>query len=219
MKILVVEDDQNLANGLILALKHEKHTVFHVSSGRKATNDIETIKPDLVLLDLGLPDLDGLSVIRKINTNNNQPFILVITARGSINDKINGLDLGADDYLSKPFEVMELLARIRALERRFNKTSIRELKIGPVILSTTSNLVKIDGREVDLTRREYFLLKTLMEGAGMVLSREQLESKIYKLDKHLTSNSIEVHIHNLRKKIYPEFIKTIRGIGYTVNNK
>ena len=217
MQILLVEDDLSLADGLQNALKRAGFAVNHVATGRLALQACRTEAPDIVILDLGLPDMDGLSVLRQMRDSDMKPLVLVLTARDATADKVTGLDLGADDYMAKPFEISELVARLRALERRISSARSSEITIGSVTLDTSSHAVSVDGRQVELPRREFMLLKTLMENPGRIQSRQSLESRLYSWDEEISSNSIEVHIHHLRKKISPEFIKTVRGVGYTVS--
>jgi DNA-binding response OmpR family regulator len=217
MQILLVEDDLSLADGLQRALRREGFTVNHVDRGKTALLAIETQPPDLVILDLGLPDMGGLDVLRDIRRSAANPLVMVLTARDTTADKVTGLDRGADDYLAKPFEMSELLARLRALERRVSAVRSSEITLGPVVLDTLTHQVTVDGRPVELPRREFMLLKLLMENPGRILSRESLESRLYGWGEEVSSNSVEVHIHHLRKKIAPEFIKTVRGVGYTVS--
>ncbi len=216
MQILLVEDDLSLADSLATALKREGFTVNHVATGKAALLAAETAPPELVILDLGLPDMDGLMVLKQLHKGKTPLLVLVLTARNTTEDKVSGLNLGADDYLAKPFEMPELLARLRALERRTALHQTNEISIGPVALDTVTYEVSVDGNKIELTRREFMLLKALMEKPGRVLSRNKLESSLYGWGEELASNSIEVHIHNLRKKLSPGFIKTVRGIGYTV---
>lgn len=216
MHILLVEDDLALAASLTTALTSEGFTTNHVTSGKAALLAVETEPPQLLILDLGLPDMDGLDVLKQLQQGKKPQFVLVLTARNTTEDKVGGLNLGADDYLAKPFEMSELFARLRALERRTASQQTTDISIGPVILDTVKYEVSVDGNEVELTRREFMLLKALMENPGRVLSRNKLESRLYGWGEELASNSIDVHIHNLRKKLPPGFIKTIRGIGYTI---
>jgi len=216
MRILLVEDDISLANGLKTAFRREGFITNHVTSGHEALEAIRTDATELVILDLGLPDMDGLEVLRQLHRHRNPPLVMVLTARDTTEDKVSGLDHGADDYLAKPFEMTELLARLRALERRTTGTQTTDISIGPVTLDTSTHDVSINNTGIELTRREFMLLKALMETPGRVLSREQLESRLYGWGEELASNSIEVHVHNLRKKLPADFIKTIRGVGYTV---
>lgn len=217
MQILLVEDDLSLADGLQSALRREGFAVNHVSNGRQALQACSTDAPAIVILDLGLPDMDGLEVLRRLRSGAHQPLVLVLTARDTTADKVAGLDRGADDYMAKPFETPELLARLRALERRISAAHTSQITIGSVTLDTATHRVTVDGKQIELPRREFMLLKTLMENPGRIQSRQGLEAKLYSWGEEISSNSIEVHIHHLRKKIAPEFIRTIRGVGYTVN--
>lgn len=218
MQILLVEDDLSLANGLQQALNKEGLMVNHVTRGKEAIHTVKTLSPDILILDLGLPDMDGLDVIKALRKQNLLIPILVLTARSSVADKVSGLDLGADDYLAKPFELSELLARIRVLERRISTSSVSNIiTIGTVSLDTGSMQVKINDQETLLAKTEYMLLKALMQNAGRVQTRDSLESTLHSWGDEISSNALEVHIHHLRKKIGAEFIKTIRGVGYTVN--
>ena len=216
MRILLVEDDPSLANGLQTALRREGLAVDHVTTGKAALQMVQADAPDLIILDLGLPDMDGLEVLNSLRSGQQAPLVMVLTARDTTADKISGLDRGADDYLAKPFEMPELLARLRALERRITAVQTSDITIGPVTLDTLTHTLSVGGQDVELPRREFMLLKALMENPGRVMSREKLESRLYGWGEELASNSIEVHIHHLRKKIPAGFIKTIRGIGYTV---
>ena len=216
MQILLVEDDLSLADSLIIALKREGFTINHVATGKEALLAAKTEPPELVILDLGLPDMDGLVVLKQLHQGKTPLLVLVLTARNTTQDKVSGLNLGADDYLAKPFEMPELLARLRALQRRVATVQTTDITIGPVVLDTLSYGVSVEGNMIEITRREFMLLKALMEYPGQVLSRDKLESRLYGWGEELSSNSIEVHIHNLRKKVPTGFIKTIRGIGYTI---
>jgi two-component system OmpR family response regulator len=218
MQVLLVEDDLPLADGLTTALKREGFTVNHVANGKAALLAAETVPPELVILDLGLPDMDGLDVLKQLHKGKTPLLVLVLTARNTTEDKVSGLNLGADDYLAKPFEMPELLARLRALERRTALHQATDISIGPVTLDTVTFEVRVDGDQIELTRREFMLLKALMEKPGRVLSRDNLESSLYGWGEELASNSIEVHIHNLRKKLVAGFIKTVRGIGYSIRD-
>ena len=217
MQILLVEDDLLLADGLRTGLRREGFAVNHVATGKAALSTFSAEKPEIVILDLGLPDMDGLKVLEHLRTGDKGPSVLILTARDTTEDKVSGLDLGADDYLVKPFEMPELLARLRALERRTTAVQTSKISIGPVVLDTLTHRVSVDGEELELPRREYMLLKALMENSGRILSRESLEEKLYGWGEELASNSIEVHVHHLRRKIQAEFIKTVRGVGYTVS--
>ena len=216
MNILLVEDDVALANALVKTLTHEGFVVNHLKHGQQAISVVKTEPTDIVILDLGLPDMDGLDVLRAIRQHTAQLPVLILTARSSIDDKVSGLDLGADDYLAKPFEVDELLARLRVVERRSSSSKHAGLHIGDVVLDTACYGLSVANEAVDISRREFTLLKALMENAGRVLTRESLESKLYSWNEEVASNTIEVHIHHLRKKLPKGFIKTLRGVGYIV---
>ncbi len=216
MQILLVEDDLSLADGLQTALKRQGFSVNHVATGRAALQAITAEQPEIIILDLGLPDMDGLEVLRQLRSGDSKSLVMVLTARDTTADKITGLDRGADDYLGKPFDTPELLARLRALERRVSAVQTAAITIGAVTLDTLSHTARAGERDIDLPRREFMLLKALMEQPGHIHSRQSLESKLYGWGEELASNSIEVHIHHLRKKLPGDFIKTIRGVGYTV---
>lgn len=219
MQVLLIEDDTSLAQGLITSLTRERFAVNHLTHGKQALASIKTELPDIVILDLGLPDIDGNDVLKGIRKINAELPVLLLTARTTLQDKITGLDSGADDYLAKPFEMAELLARLRVFERRLSSTKHAGLTIGNVTLDQSSHLASVDGEVIDLSRREFMLLKALMENAGRIQTRESLESKLYSWGDEVASNTIEVHIHHLRKKLPADFIKTVRGVGYTVKLK
>lgn len=219
MQVLLIEDDASLAQGLIRSLRHERFTVNHLSLGRQAINSIKTTPPDMVILDLGLPDMDGTLVLAEIRKLDPALPVLVLTARSSINDRVSGLDAGADDYLAKPFDINELLARLRVFERRLSSQQHAALQIGGVALDNKTLQLLVDGQQVELSRREFMLLKILMENAGRVQTRDSLESKLYSWGEEVASNAIEVHVHHLRKKLPEGFIKTIRGVGYQITTK
>jgi len=216
VRLLLVEDNPSLASGLSLALSNKGFTINHVSKGQQALQAVQNDKPDIVTLDLGLPDMDGLEVLRQIRKLDSELPVLILTARDSIEDKVSGLDLGADDYLCKPFEIEELEARLRVLERRLGTASSSKIEFDNIILDTATLEVIQEGISVDLSRREYTLLKSLLMNAGKVLTRDSLEDKLYSWGEEVASNAIEVHIHHLRKKLGANLIKTVRGVGYTI---
>lgn len=216
MQILLVEDDKSLTAGLSKALANEGFSVNPVASGKAALHVVATETPDIIVLDLGLPDMDGLDVLQKLRQSKSQVPVLVLTARGSTDARVTGLDQGADDYLAKPFEMSELVARLRVIERRLGTSVTATIQIGDVALDTLQRLVSKDGKPIDLSRREYDLLKLLMENAGNVQTREHLETHLYAWGDEIASNSIEVHVHHLRKKLGNELIRTVRGVGYTI---
>ncbi|MGB5625670.1 MAG: response regulator [Woeseiaceae bacterium] len=216
MQVLLVEDDQSLATGLCKALRNEGFVTNHVALGKAALHAVGVEPPDIVVLDLGLPDMDGLDVLKHIRASGSQIPILILTARSSIDARVSGLDGGADDYLSKPFETPELIARLRVIERRLSSTKESAIRVGDVSLDTLSRQVLCRGEPVELARREYMVLKSLLENCGKIQTREQLESRLYSWGEEVSSNALEVHVHHLRKKLGNDFIKTVRGVGYTV---
>ena len=217
MHILVIEDDQALAAGLSTALRRKSYAVNVVSRGKDALHVIRTETPDIAILDLGLPDMDGIDLLKQARREHPALQILVLTARSHIDEKIIGLDSGADDYLAKPFEMSELLARLRVLERRLGSANTTEISVGEVTLNTATNTVLLKANELDLSRREFMLLRSLMENVGRVQTRNTLETRLYSWGEEVASNALEVHIHKLRKKSGADFIKTVRGVGYRVN--
>lgn len=216
MRILLVEDDESLASGLASALTRANHLVEHVNDGQKAVDAFNVGGFDMAILDLGLPKLDGTEVLKIIRQKSNHIPVLILSARDATKDRILGLDLGADDYLTKPFELDELMARIRVLERRQSGKSQNLLEMGHLSLDLASFTVKWKGELLDLQRREFTLIKKLAENPQQVFSRSQLEESLYGWGDGVESNTIDVHVHNLRKKISPDIIKTIRGIGYRI---
>lgn len=216
MRLLLVEDDELLAQGLVVSLKKQGYAVEHASTQQQAEQFIAATEFALVVLDLGLPDGDGLSVLKTLKRKQQQTAVIILTARNSLDDKVAGLDLGADDYLAKPFEPEELFARLRVIGRRFTQQTSSTLSCQQVTLDVASHEVVAAGKSLELPRKEFMLLKALMENAGRVLSKTQLEEKLYDWGETLGSNAIEVHIHHLRKKMPADFIKTLRGIGYVI---
>jgi DNA-binding response OmpR family regulator len=211
-----VEDDRPLASGLRKALMSQGFTVNHVETGKAALHVLVTEPPDLLVLDIGLPDMSGLDVLKTLRRQGQTLPVILLTARDSVDDKVVGLDTGADDYLAKPFDMTELLARLRVIERRLSKVQSSRITIGTVSLDTTEQRLWVRGEEVELPRREYMLLKNLMENAGRVQTRAVLESRLYSWGEEIASNALEVHVHHLRKKLGNDFIRTIRGVGYKV---
>jgi DNA-binding response OmpR family regulator len=174
--------------------------------------------PDIVILDLGLPDIDGLDLLRHIRQRSATLPVLILTARSSIDARVSGLQGGADDYLPKPFEMPELIARLRVIERRLSTTGENRFREGDIELDTTGQQVYRAGQLVELPRREFMVLKILMENSGKVVTRQQLESRLYAWGEEIASNALEVHVHHLRKKLGNELIRTVRGVGYTIRS-
>ncbi|MEJ2129538.1 MAG: response regulator transcription factor [Woeseiaceae bacterium] len=217
MQILLVEDDHSLASGLCKALRNEGFVTNHVSEGKDALNVVDVDPPDIVVLDLGLPDMDGLEVLQAIRRRSSIP-VLILTARSSVDARVSGLDSGADDYLPKPFEIPELIARLKVIERRLSTSQESLISAGAVSLDVISQQVFRDGVAVELPRREYMVLKSLMENKGRVQTRQQLENRLYAWGEEVASNAVEVHVHHLRKKLGNDLIKTIRGVGYSIGS-
>ncbi len=215
MRILILEDDAQLASGLVQSLQSQQYTVDHFSTVALGLNAVQQEHYDLVLLDLGLPDADGFSFLKSFRKDHDTP-VLILTARDSVDDKITGLDLGCDDYLPKPFDLNELQARMRALLRRSSGRSSNELQYADVLIDLQSRVVTYQGKQINLSRREFNLLEVLMKNQGKVMTRTALEQTLYSWQDDIESNALEVHIHNLRKKLYSTVIKTVRGVGYTV---
>lgn len=214
MRILLVEDDALLASGLLLALQRAHYVTEHVADGEAALRALADNGFDLVVLDLGLPLLDGIGVIEAVRRRGNAIPVLVLSARDATRDRIQALDLGADDYLVKPFDLDELLARIRVLERRRSGLPVNQLRQGDLVLDLGNMTVWWQDRQVELQHREIMLLKRLLENPQKVFSRAQLEEYLYGWGEGIASNAIDVYVHHLRKKISPGVIKTIRGLGY-----
>ena len=219
MHLLLVEDDQLVAQGLIRSLRQEGYSVEHSGTVKHALQCISGGEIELVILDLGLPDGDGTQILKQIKQQKKIIPVVILTARSSIDDKVLGLDMGADDYLAKPFDPAELFARLRAASRRINHTHSSLLNCGDVVLDTSAHSACVSGEPLTLPRKEYMLLKALMENQGRVQSKQQLENKLYQWGEEVGSNTIEVHIHHLRKKFPKDFIKTLRGIGYVVGKR
>ena len=214
MRILLVEDEPTLAGQLRQALADAGYSVDHADNGRDAWY-MGGVQPyDAVVLDLGLPVLDGLTVLRRWRSEQMIAPVLILTARDQWHEKVTGIDAGADDYLTKPFHVEELLARVRALIRRASGQASCVLQCGTIMLDTRSARVSVDGRPVSLTSHEFKLLSYLMHHPNQVLSRSELSEHIYAQDSDRDSNTIEVFVARLRKKLPAGLIETVRGLGY-----
>ena len=218
MRILLVEDDPSLASGIRLALNPEHYTVDHLSDGVTALAALKESEPfDAVILDLGLPRMDGMQILEAVRRQGNRVPILVLTARDAVDERIAGLDAGADDYLTKPFEVAELKARLRALLRRSNDQVNSALACRGIHLDPLTMQVSFQGKPVALSRRELTLLQEFMSHPGRVFTRDTLTRLVYGWDEDVESNAIEVHVHHLRRKFFPSLIRTLRGIGYVMD--
>jgi two-component system OmpR family response regulator len=216
MRILIAEDDPVLADGLTRSLKHADYAVDFVNEGSEADHVLSTQNYDLVILDLGLPKLDGFEVLRRLRHRGSRVPVLVLTARDALDDRVKGLDLGADDYLTKPFELAELEARVRALIRRGHSGGGSLLTHGALTLDTAGRRALLNGEPLDLSARELGVLEVLMLRSGRVVNKEQLAEQLYGWDEEVGANAIEVYVHRLRRMLEPAgvAIRTIRGLGY-----
>lgn len=218
MKILVVEDDALLLQGLILAMQSEGYACDGVITARQAELSLQSGLYSLIVLDLGLPDEDGLHFLSRIRQEKCSLPVLILTARDTLDDRISGLDTGADDYLVKPFALEELNARIRALLRRHYNQGDNEITVANLRLNVTRRQVWLDEQPLELTPKEFALLSRLMQKAGSPVHREILYNDIYNWDNEPSTNTLEVHIHNLRDKVGKSRIRTVRGFGYQLEN-
>lgn len=219
MRLLIVEDDRLLGDALQAGMRQAGYAVDWVTDGEMANRalaDAELHGYAAVVLDLGLPKRDGLQVLKALRQRKSPLPVLVLTARDTVDDRIAGLDAGADDYLVKPFDMGELAARLRALIRRAEGRPAPVLECGDVRLDPAARTVCVDGAAVDLSAKEFALLHVLMLNAGRVLSRGQIEQQLYRWGDETGSNTIEVYIHHLRRKLGREVIRTVRGVGYAV---
>ena len=217
MRILVVEDEPTLQAQLVQAIEAAGHTVETAADGATARYLGEVEDFDAVVLDLGLPVVDGLSVLRHWRTQGRQMPVLILTARSAWHEKVSGMDAGADDYLAQPFHMEELLARLRALLRRLSPHSSAQWQCGSILLDTRQATVSVDGLPLVLTSHEFKILSLLMQRAGEVLSRTELSEHLYPHDSERDSTTIEVFVGRLRKKLPPGSIETVRGLGYRLH--
>ncbi len=211
-----MEDDPLLGDGLKLGLQGEGYTVDWLMDGRQALHSLLTESFDLVVLDLGLPGMDGMDVLKAIRGKGLKLPVLILTARDAVGDRVSGLDQGADDYLTKPFDLEELAARLRSLLRRSQDRAAPVLEHGDVSLDPAAREVRRAGEKVELSRKEFTVLRYLLEHRGRVVSRERLEQALYGWDTEIESNALEVHVHKLRKKLGAGLIATVRGVGYRI---
>jgi len=217
MRVLVVEDDPMIGEAVVAGLAADGYAVDWVRDGRAADLSLDTHAYSLVLLDLGLPRRDGIDTLKSLRARQVDVPVLIITARDTVADRIAGLDAGADDYLVKPFDLHELSARVRALLRRAAGRAQPVLTHGALSLNPATHEVLQKGQAIDLSAREFALLFALAERAGGVVSRAQLEEKLYGWNEAVGSNAVEVHIHNLRKKLGESLIRNVRGLGYKLD--
>jgi two-component system response regulator QseB len=219
MRLLLVEDDRSLGEGILTALKAEGYTLDWLQDGTSALHALSSELFDLAILDLGLPGMDGLQVLKALRDRHNSVPVLILTARDGVRDRIAGLDAGADDYLTKPFDSAELKARLRALLRRSNGRAEPLINLRGVIVDPQTQRVTLAGAVVNLSRKEFVLLHELIAQPDRVLTRDRLEQVLYGWNEEVDSNTLEVHIHHLRRKLFPELIRTLRGVGYMIERQ
>lgn len=221
MRILLVEDDQVLGDATLRSLQHAGYAVDWARNGKTADMALGDQVYDLALLDLGLPEMDGFEVLRRLRTRGTSLPVLIVTARDGLEDRIKGLDLGADDYILKPFDMPELLARIRAHIRRAQATPDTEINYGSLSYDTNTRLVRINGEPVNFSARELGILEELLMKQGKVVTKDFLVEKLCSWDEELGSNAIEVYMHRLRKKLEPHgiLVSTVRGLGYMLERQ
>jgi len=216
MRLLLIEDDPLLGDGIQTGLMQASYAVDWITDGEAGEYALTMETYDALILDLTLPKKDGLTVLRGLRAHGNTLPVLILTARDTTQDKVIGLDSGADDYLVKPFDLDELTARLRALLRRHSGRATPCLEYDNLLLDPASHTLTFDNQLVVLSQREFAILQTLLENVGKVLSRKRLEDSLYGWDEMIESNTVEVHIHHLRKKLGKDLIKTVRGVGYLV---
>jgi two-component system, OmpR family, response regulator len=216
MRILIIEDDAILADGLIRSLEQSGYAVDHAAQGENADHMLTFQNYDLAILDLGLPKLSGFEVLRRLRQRDKKTPVLILTARDGVTDRVKGLDLGADDYLTKPFDLTELEARIRALIRRGQSGGSAQLTLGKLVLDTADRQATIDEQSLDLSARELAVLEILMLKIGRVVNKEQIMERLCNWEDDIGDNAIEVYVHRLRKKLKGSDIeiRTVRGLGY-----
>ena len=219
MRVLLVEDEPLIGDGVAVGLREAGFTVDWTRDGRSAQLALETTTYEMLVLDLGLPRLSGMALLRGLRQQGNDLPVLVLTARDTVDDRVAGLDAGADDYLVKPFDLAELIARIRALLRRAHGRGTNAIRYRDLVLSPDSLSVQRGSETITLSGRECAILLDLLEHQGTALSRARLEENLYGWNEEVESNAVEVHIHNLRRKLGSELIRTIRGVGYLVQRE
>lgn len=217
MRLLLVEDDPLIGDGIRAGLRQEDYSVDWFTEARTAEMALQSEQYDLMILDLGLPDKSGLEILKHLRAKGSELPVLILTARDAINDRVAGLDTGADDYMLKPFDLDELSARLRALLRRSSGRASSEIIHGDITLDPAAHSVTKSGVTIDISPREYAVLHLLLSNTGKVMSRGRLEEGLYSWDGEVESNAIEVYVHHLRKKLGAELIRTIRGVGYIID--
>jgi two-component system response regulator QseB len=218
MRLLLVEDDEILGDGLAAGLTMEGYAVDWLTNGRLADEALKTNSYELIVLDLNLPDMDGLAILRALRNRKDETPVMVLTAKDTIPDRVRGLDSGADDFVIKPFELDEVCARLRALARRNEGRSAPTIEHKGIVLDPASHQVTWHKEKVDLSQKEFEILSFLMGNLGRIVSRARLEESLYSWNADIESNTVEVHIHYLRKKLGSNLIRTVRGVGYIIDN-
>ena len=216
MRILLVEDDALLGDALQVGLREQGFAVEWIRDGAAGEAALASDEFTAVVLDLGLPRMSGLELLQRIRNRGDHTPVIILTAREAVDDRVRGLDLGADDYVVKPIALKELAARLRAVARRAQGTGSGAIVVGSLSLDLASRIVTFHGDPVELQPREFALLQELVLRAGRVVTRTQLETQLYEWDRSLDSNAIEVHVHHLRRKLAPTLIRTVRGVGYMI---
>jgi DNA-binding response OmpR family regulator len=214
LRVLLVEDDELLGSAVQEGLEQSGYMVDWLRDGGQAASALQDEEPDILVLDLGLPGKEGLTVLKELRARDSSLPVLILTARDTVEDRIAGLDFGADDYLVKPFDLGELSARLRAISRRRGGRASPLIQYGDMVFDPAARTVSVDGAEVNLSAKAMAILEALLERPGMPLSRERLEQIVYGWGEGVESNAVEVHIHHLRKKLGKDRIRTIRGLGY-----
>lgn len=217
MRLLLVEDDEILGDGLVEGLKMEGYAVDWLTNGKLADEALKINSYELIVLDLNLPDMEGLDILKALRARKDETPVMVLTAKDTVSDRVLGLDSGADDFVIKPFELDEVCARLRALARRNEGRSVPNIEYKGIILDPASHQVTWNDEKVDLSQKEFEILSFLMSNIGRVISRARLEESLYSWDSDVESNTVEVHIHHLRKKLDPSIIRTVRGVGYIID--
>lgn len=217
MRLLLVEDDDVLGDGLVAGLSMEGYTVDWITDGKMADEALRNTAYEIVILDLGLPKMDGFEVLKSLRSRKDQTPVLILTANDSIKNRVAGLDYGADDFVIKPFDLTEVCARLRALIRRVEGRAQPLLEQGDLVLDIAAHKVFYQGELVNLSQREFAILHFLLLNQGKVISRTRLEESLYSWDTDIESNTIEVYIHHLRKKLDNKIVRTVRGVGYIID--
>ncbi|MFZ2450569.1 MAG: response regulator [Methylovulum miyakonense] len=218
MRLLLVEDDEILGDGLVAGLTMEGYAVDWLTNGKQADEALKLNSYELIVLDLNLPDMDGLTILRNLRSRKDETPVMVLTAKDTVPDRVLGLDSGADDFVIKPFDLDEVCARLRALARRNEGRSVPTIEYKGVVLDPAAHQVTYNGEKVELSQKEFEILNFLMGNIGKVISRARLEESLYSWNSDIESNTVEVHIHHLRKKLDSGLIRTVRGVGYIIDS-